>query len=527
MNLGNKSQDQGFEIARCFLQTAVVVDDEAQMMLNEENGKVRKLAPPGRSQVPSQNGEKTEALQFTRRLNAGSIINSFSELGIVCGVVGPTDSVIETMRQADIVVLDWYLKPNDSKYALELLRKLLSKEEDRNSLRLVAIYTGEPTLDDIGSKVCDELADAKLEPSAEDETKTTISYRHGRVVIYAKFGAYLAKRFENRSVAEKRLPKKLVQDFAIMTSGLLPSIALTSLTAVREGEHRVLDQFCSDLDSAFLTHRVCLPDPADAERQLVNNIGEELRGLMDSAVADKLPAGDDAIEQWIKCKAAGNQIFKFGKKRQLKILETIELAKKGLVGQNILGKNEFKGLTAGFSGLSVADAEELDKRLAWIMSFRTVNDTPPFLWLGTVVTKISSDGKDKHLICMRPRCDSVRLNVKEYRFLFLPLQVDTKKSKHQIVVKINDNFERLGIGFKPEGWVHRQFEPDTDNRPVTATKSNSSGEFKFKDTRDKRYVWRGELKAEFAQRIAQILATELSRVAVDESEWLRRMANRG
>ena len=42
-----------------------------------------------------------------------------------------------------------------------------------------------------------------------------------------------------------------------------------------------------------------------------------------------------------------------------------------------------------------------------------------------------------------------------------------------------------------------------------------------------RFVWQGELKAEFAQRIAQTFTANLSRVAVDESEWLRRMAGKG
>ena len=49
----------------------------------------------------------------------------------------------------------------------------------------------------------------------------------------------------------------------------------------------------------------------------------------------------------------------------------------------------------------------------------------------------------------------------------------------------------------------------------------------FTDTCDKRYTWQGELKAEYAQRIAQTFSTTLSRVAVDESEWLRRMAEKG
>lgn len=524
MNLESESQDQGFKIARRFLRTAVVVDDEAQMMPNGENGTVRRLAPPDRrSQVPSQIGEKTIVRQSRHSLNASSVINSFSNLGIVCGVIGPNGSEMETMRQADIVVLDWNLKVDDRLYALKLLRKLLSKKEDRNALRLVVIYTGEAMLNDIGTIVYNELANADLGPS-KDETNTTISYRHGAVVLYAKSDVNLAKPFEDRSVAEESLPKKLVQDFASMTSGLLPSIALTSLTAVREGEHRVLDQFCSKLDPAFLAQRACLPDPADAERQIVNNVVEELRSLMHSSVADFSPAGDKAIEHWIKNKADGDEKFKFVEgKRELNTADTYALAKTGLRG-DILKNNNFKGLSAGFSGLSISDAEELDKRLAWIMSFRTVHNTPPpILWLGTVVTTDSPSGTDQHLICMRPRCDCVRLNGERNMFLFLPLLVANQRLKNQIVVKIKSKFERLGIGLDPEGWVFGRFK-STESSPVIATKSVSSNDFEFKDTDGTRYVWRGELKPEFAQRIAQILATTLSRAAVDESEWLRRMA---
>ncbi len=64
----------------------------------------------------------------------------------------------------------------------------------------------------------------------------------------------------------------------------------------------------------------------------------------------------------------------------------------------------------------------------------------------------------------------------------------------------------------------------TGNGAVIAASRDCKDGFEFTDTCGKRYKWRGELKAEFAQRIAQNFADSLSRVAVDESEWLRRMA---
>lgn len=505
------------DVAKRFLQTAMVVDDNARMAQDGVDQPSEEMVVPNRwTQAPSQDDQDAVDGGSIHTLDADSVMESFSALGVVCGVVGPTDSAMDAMRQADIVILDWLLQDGKPQCALRLLRNLVAGKVNRNLLRLVAIYTGEARLNDICAEVCKELTKAKLDP-VEDEAKTTISYRHGRVVLYAKSAVNLEERLRHRSVAEENLPGKLVEDFASMTSGLLPGIALTSLTAVREGAHRVLDRFSAKLDPAFLSHRACLPNPDDAEQQIVNHVAEELRGLMDNAVAEEAPAGADAVERWIRRKGGGSGRFVFGT-RNLDLDQTVALANKGLKA-SALKENKFECLSAGFSD---DDGVELDERLAWIMSFRTVYDAPrPTLWLGSVVTDLS-DKDERHLICMRPRCDCVRLE-EEASFFFLPL-VEPKKGKEQIVVRLDNTFKRLGINLDSAAWVRRQFKPSTQNGPVIAANRESDNGFEFTDTSGKRYVWRGELKAEYAQRIAYSLTVNLGRVALDESEWLRRMA---
>ncbi len=520
MALAGESRYGSVAFAQRFLHTAVVVDDEARMRLvggdRPESGLV---APGRRMRASSRDNEGAVDRSLIHTLNAGSVMDAFSALGVICGVVGPTDSAMETMRQADIVILDWLLKDGKPQYALKLIWDLLTGEADRNSLRLVAIYTGEARLEDIGAKVLDALKDGGLEPK-RNGTGMEISYRHGRVVLYAKSGVNLAASLKDRSVAEEDLPGRLVDDFASMTAGLLPGIAITSLAAVREGAHKVLDRFSAELDPAFLAHRACLSDPHDAERQIVNHVAEELRGLMDNAVAEASPASAKAVENWIRRKGQGTESFVFGG-QDLDLEKTIELANQGFAASALKNKN-FEGLSAGFSGQNAGD---LDKRLAWIMSFRTVYGAPPpTLWLGTVVT-VSEAGGKQHLICMRPRCDCVRLKG-ETMFFFLPL-VEPKKGMDQIVARIDDKFERLGIERDPDGWVLRKFKPSTGSGAVIAAKRESDGDFEFTDTCENQYKWRGELKAEYAQRIAQTFGTTLSRVAIDESEWLRRMARKG
>jgi len=513
------------QFAQRFLRTAVVVDDEAYMAKDGDDGPTAEVVAPGRHVRTSvQEDQNPVAGKSAHALNARSIMDAFSSLGVICGVVGPMQSEIDAVRQADIVVLDWLLRDGSSKFTLKMLRNLLTEERDRNSLRLVAIYTGEARLEDIYQTVFDILKNNALDPKG-DGNKTTIPYRHGRLVLYAKPAVSLAPALKDRSVAEEELPGRLLDDFASMTEGLLPSIALTSLTAVREGEHRILDRFCAELDPAFLTHMACLPDPEEAERQIVTHVAEELRGLADEAVAAESPAGKHAVEHWIRRDGRAN--FKFGDKK-LNPGQTAQLATEGLEASNAFSKSvkkkAFKSLTAGFAHPGVV--VDLDGRLAWIMSFRTVyNAPPPILWLGSVVTT-KEDGDDMHLICMRPRCDSVRLKEKT-SFIFLPLVEPQKKVGTQLVVRLGSDFHRLRIELGSASLVLRHFNPSEVRREVVATKRESDGDFEFTDTGERRYIWRGELAAEYAQRIANAFATTLSRVAVDESEWLRRMSRMG
>ena len=106
----------------------------------------------------------------------------------------------------------------------------------------------------------------------------------------------------------------------------------------------VLDQFCADLDPAFLAHRACLVgNPDEAEQHIVNHVAEELRGLMDNAVAAQSPCGRRGeLRSWVRLKNGGAGRFTCSAKRDLDLEQTITLAKKGL-GASVLGKNAFEG----------------------------------------------------------------------------------------------------------------------------------------------------------------------------------------
>ena len=525
----NDFHNRCVEIAKRFLQTAVVVDDEAQIeTFPQPHESLRK---PGRgTSTPNRNRTETETEQDRgHSLDARAIVDSFAEHGMICGVIAPrpdhetSNNMVPTMKRADIIVLDWQLNSDNGKKSLSMLRDIL--QDDDEQLRLIAVYTGEENISRIGQAIKEEMQ--RHERRFESKNGgVVLSYQHCRIVIYAKSGTQLEPEMQSRSVSESDVAKRLIDDFADMAKGLLPSIALVSLAAIRENAHKVLDKFQADLDPAFLAHRACLSSPADCQQHMVSLLASELHAIMDDTVATENPAGMEAIKDWL-VSAGQNTEYKFGSDKTLSFDEVLTVLRDGLEHEaSTLNKSHFKFLSSGFAG-TTDNPEKLDSRLAWMINFRTVFNAPlPKLHLGTVLRKHDGTGNTEFFLCMRPRCDSVRLKGEE-SFLFLPLLFD-EKGNIQLVLHTDENtYRRFGVGAKSSHasqWLLTKFSPRDEENSIIA--EQDSKHFFFTDAERNKFEWLGELKAEFAQRIAQHFALELSRVAVNNSEWLRRWENR-
>ena len=73
----------------------------------------------------------------------------------------------------------------------------------------------------------------------------------------------------------------------------------------------------------------------------------------------------------------------------------------------------------------------------------------------------------------------------------------------------------------PAQWRSLMFDPNQEAGCVLAN-ADASATFVFEDESENQYRWLGELKAESAQSVAQAIATRMSRVGLNKSEWLRR-----
>ena len=153
-----------------------------------------------------------------------------------------------------------------------------------------------------------------------------------------------------------------------------------------------------------------------------------------------------------------------------------------------------------------------------LMSSRTFyREMPKPLRLGVIVHDYLDD---KYFLCLQPVCDSERLKA-DTKFLFARLRESETSDQVAHVVEKNDGeIVELYYHAKSFECYVATFSPDKKAKTVLAKKSNGAVS-EFVDTDKKRYSWIDQLKVPQAQRAIERLASDLSRVGLTESEWLR------
>jgi len=504
------------EITKRFLLTAFVIDD--QLTLDSHvHGNLQKPSRETSSQKQKTSSRETSL----RTLDVNRITRSFARQGIICGTVSPQDrqsdneNLIKTATRADILILDWQLNTQTNENVLPFLQKILNNHL-KNQLRLIAIYTGETDPESILNEIRDvfSIEDNHIDLSKKEQYMVDLGAH--RIVVYLKAGT--ASPDQSRIVDEQGLVDHLIVDFAKKIEGLMSGLALTALTVVRENVYRILELYGSDLDPAFLAHRACLPQPQDSEQHIIEQISSELYGIMNDVISDQpSPAGIEAIKSWCDGRFEDG-IIRFNDQLKRPIDQVLKILEYGIDHQKSpVNRKKYHLLSHGFSR-DINQNNKLDLRLASLMCFRQVfTKSPRQLTMGTVIQSIK---ENEFLLCITPKCDTVRLE-NLTPFLFLHLQSETKRGIFKIVVPATENkFQLMTISMYPTDWRIIKFEPQSDSKYVTSELIDKI--YFFKDLDEKEYQWIGELKPEFAQSIAHSIGQAMSRVPINKSEWLRR-----
>ncbi|MDX6670887.1 MAG: hypothetical protein QOI91_1250 [Solirubrobacteraceae bacterium] len=527
------------EIVDDFLETVVVVDDRAFDEHQPDDGSESELndgvatgmgrAVRGDLQAPTE----PDSHDFDPK----AVTDAFAEYGLVCSLLAPDpeeaidEKFLRAARRADLVVLDWVLHRDEGGTTLQLIREILTNDEQpaRRRLRTIAIYTGQSNLHEVADRLAETLdaayADCDLE---RHESGFVMTKGPVRAAVFAKeHVTHLASEDEDRRVAFSELPTRLRSEFAKLTAGLVTGVALAALGALRDDTHRILRTLGPELDPAYLGHRAASPDPDDAAIHAVSLVASEIRSVIEDNDVGRhvtLPI----LRLWLD-EAKRNDI-RFGElideKKRLTIQQVETILQYGLgtdeglaqaagkYGTNYFKKTVKRQATKIFCA-DDTEAAESDAEFAHRMMMRTVYSQPPrTLQLGTIV-----DTDDQYRLCVQPLCDSVRLR-HLHAFPFLPLQDVGVADGPDFVVPSREGsgWAYLRLSGSPGDLVMASFDPE--GRGVVTASAEASG-FRFIDSDGVAHRWVAELKPDFGQRYAFDLAQRFARIAVDEAEIFR------
>lgn len=539
-----------------FLQTAILVDDRAAFKnITLDAVDDVDFEQPEELATAADTSTGPMAQPVREHLDAGAITKGFAKKGLICSVLKPEgvgtieNDVLRLAPRSDIVVLDWQMGHLDNgDTALSIINKVL--EMDRRyggRLRLFAIYTGVRDLTSVAARIVTELpsltaASNGFEYSNESGT--------AKVVILGKGVAEDHNAGQgDRCTEEAGLAERLINEFAKFSGGVLRNATLASMGHLRSNTHRLLARLHSSLDAPLITHFALVNSPEDSQQFVADLIMQEIEAQVPLEEIVARFAGPGSV------KARIAQSYADGKKPKIaldnkgvKLHELPEKTVKALVDNPVaalephlqsfaiaLGKK-----TDEISGHFALDS--LAKKLYCVLgesynegiqrheefaiasgirfasgeSFDFKNRSLPTVRLGTII-----HDEDGYYFCLTPVCDSVRLSGPTANFLFGRLVKD--KSKFNVIVE--DNGCRVRLLIDRKNVFLKMFELRTSfDKAVRIERKFTDYVVPLAGTEGNYVRWIAEMKPMQAQRVVGSITSNLSRIGLDEFEWLRQLA---
>ncbi len=553
-----------------FVQSAVVIDNEAEMRArppapSRPSGQAARASASllNPAVVTSPNAEpiarRTAAdddAEPSHELDAKMLTDAGSEREVICGLYRPEpgeDMVRLATRaaaHADVVILDWFLERASSVKARQIIVEILKSDlKDKGRLRLLAVYTSQAGISGIAKEVFDaveEVAELKQRLTLDGAVLTGPSIR---ICILSKKQTPGSSDVDK--VDESLLPKRLIEEFSRLSTGLLTSFALHSIAAVRRSAHHVVAVFREELDGAYVGHRCSIDDPDDAREFAVDLIVGELRNVI---AVDEMAEGcmtETVLEAWVD-RIAGEAGFTVQEEVKAPSAVVKGLVRGGagalkavrgsLVDRNakqVDGTIKFENV-GGLFYRTPDDAWNSHLEFARLSSFKREafgrTQLPggfrPTLTLGSVLKLLGPineadqakyAGLSGYYVCMQPRCDSVRLE----QLQAFPFQTaEAASGPFNLVVKERGlaSGTPLMMSGKLSELVLFRFKPDEVAKVVKGELREDG--FVFKDDLEREFLWLGDIRDLKAQQDASALAANVHRVGLDEHEWLRRAARK-
>lgn len=574
-------EESYFETAKRFVQTAVVIDDEAGYYDKEmkQTPPVPVKTPttgltltPASDPIESVDNYITDESESKHILDINSVVNGFADLKITCSVQRPDfgaeqqqDEKLKKLtlncaEHADISIIDWRLFKDDLHLAEDIIIDLLKKDKEvGGKVRLLCIYTRMPNpeniLGDIKRRIREELG---LQVAGNKKDLAYTVDDKVRIVIFNKTESKVAGK-NARVVSFEELPETVLKEFSNLVGGLIPCAALHSIAAVREHTYSILTLMHNRLDGVFCAHRALIPDVDDSIDFILNLISQEIstkvqcdesaRNSLDTASirswynGQVLPENQYALEKeilWQYLKNGGANLSEVRKQRA-----------KAWLRKKRKNKNQLKDKDG--NNISYPDAKAIIENGLFqeIKGCSPPSEKNPdrfaeLFYQKQAETKQACNELSR-LTCSSKDESDLRRNTDDGLFLTLGSVLRVRNEVAEYILCLQPPCDCVRIEEKTDFLFLQLYNGSAGNadfviklhdgtyQPLSIKVPNKKPRFKtfsfsphkgsgriLVNKLHKKYKWVAELRPEKAQAIAQKVLTNASRIGLDEFELLRR-----
>ncbi|EHQ06873.1 response regulator receiver domain [Leptonema illini] len=419
------------------------------------------------------------------------------------------DRAVQTAKNSEVVILDWYLGAESSEHSIALLKELAAD----GALRFVIVYTkhkedATSSLESEGYHRLTISTNHSNSPVEDDDTFQPIGVHDSQTAAVDFFSNENSSIFilvqDKPSEPEKNTPDLLTLITQLMLAAypdFLHWAGLELHTFIREKMPQLISKLPTGTDHAIVYQSLFTDLPDDVAHQVavihLEQMEHELFKEPLQAVCDLyLHQAIEKDKEWTKIK--DEPTIKKRDNARTKINEKEKTGTNGLKLTTAMNQPD--------------SAFRAHTKLAYIQeSYIDISQEKLLLRRGTIFKKkqATDDGWD-FLLCITPECDLYRLNDGQHI--------------HFIQGRRKDNLDKTSGPLFFQTFVSESTQIEWESfrtKVILAPTGSAAGFPSISDAAFTDYEYVGQIKSRFVDRIMQRGWSQQTRVGVDTAEYIR------